>query len=226
MKNEEAATGTARVLIAGRSPSVLTAAAQLLRDKGYHADVTNQFDQILNDYDVANLDVLVFGGMVPPDTKQHLREEITRRNPRITVVQGLAGIPGVIAAQVQAAASGDSGNVGDVTYEQSQRTLRITLDDAEHVSVEALWGTSFTPPEPTSTSMQVLDGDLSAGTHDIALPEQVPDVASFAAITVGAQVRVLTIGPMPQAVTQMVPKSADDRRLPEVAAVATHSEDQ
>ncbi|NUP45927.1 MAG: hypothetical protein HOW97_01225 [Catenulispora sp.] len=226
MKSEETATEAARVLIAGRSPSVLIAAARLLRDKGYRADATNQFDQILSDYDVANLDVLVFGGMVPPDTKQRLREEITRRNPRIAVVQGLAGIPGVIAAQVEAAVRGDAGDVGDVTYDESQRTLRITLGDAEHVTVEALWGTSFTPPEPTSTSMQVFDGELSAGAHGIVLPEQVPDVASFAAITIGAQVRVLTIGPMPQAVTRLAPKSADDRRLPEVDAVAIHGEDR
>lgn len=222
----EPTTETARVLIVGRSPSVLIAAVQLLRGKGYRADATNQFDQVLHDYDVADLDFLVFGGMVPPETKQHLSDEIIGRNARITVIQGLAGIPGVIAAQVQAATNGDCGKVRDVTYDQAERTFRIALDDAEHVTVEALWGASFTPPEPTSTSMLVFDGGLAAGTHDIALPDQVPDVAAFAAITVGAHVRVLTLSPMPQAVTRMAPKSSDDRRLPDVAAVTTHSQDQ
>jgi hypothetical protein len=229
MKNEEPATETARVLVVGRSPSVLIAAVRLLRDKGYRADVTNQFDQVLDDYDVTDLDILVFGGMVPPETKQHLREEITRRNAGITVIQGLAGIPGVIAAQVEEATSRDSGEGGeggDVTYDQTERTLRIVLDDAEHVTVEALWGTSFTPPEPTSTSMRVFDGDLPAAAHDIALPDHIPDVAAFAAITVGARTRVLTIGPMPQSVNRMAPKSSGDHRLPEVAAVTTHSQDE
>jgi hypothetical protein len=226
MNNEEPAAETPRVLIVGRSPSVLVAAVRLLRGKGYRADVTNQFDQVLDDYDVSDLDILVFGGMVPPETKEYLRGEITRRNARITLVQGLAGIPGVVAAQVEAAAYGGSAAIGDIAYDEAERTIRIVLDGAEHVTVEALWGTSFTPPEPTSTSVLVFDGELAGGAHDIALPDQVPDVASFAAVTIGTQVRVLTIGPMPQAVTRMAPKSADDRRLPGVAAVTTHSQDE
>lgn len=227
MKPEETepAGAAARVLIVGRSPSVLAAAARLLRDRGYRTHVTNQFDQVLTDYDVADLDILVFGGMVPPDTKQHLSEEVTRRNTQIALIQGLAGIPGVIAAQVGAVSHSDSPDVGDVGYNETTRTVTVILDETEHVSVEALWGTSFTPPEPTSTSMPVFDGELAAGTHDFALPNQVPDVASFVTVTIGPQVRVLTIGPMPQAVTRMRPKSADDRRLPDVAAVTTHDRD-
>jgi hypothetical protein len=224
MNSESSAAEPARVLVVGRSPSVLVTAVQLLRGKGYRADVTNQFDQVLDDYDMTDLDILVFGGMVPPDTKQHLRDEITKRNGGVVFVQGLAGIPGLIAAQVEAVAYGDRPEVGDVTYGKAERTVRIVLDAAEHVTIDALWGTSFTPPEPTSTSTRIYDGDLAAGTHEIALPGQVPDVASFAAVTIGAQVRVLTIGPMPQAVTRMAPKSAEDHRLPGVAAVTTHDQ--
>jgi len=69
------------------------AAVELLRSKGHLTDATNQFDQVLDDYDVSELDVLVFGGMVPADTRQYLRDEITKRNPRVTFVQGLVGIP-------------------------------------------------------------------------------------------------------------------------------------
>ena len=225
MDTPDTAAETTRVLIVGRSPSVLAGAVELLRDQGYQADVTNQFERVLTDYDVTDLDVLVFGGMIPPDTKQHLTEETTRRNTRLTLVQGLAGIPGVIAAQVRAAAY-DSPEIGHVSYDEGVRTLTLTLDQAEHVRVEALWGTSFTPPEPASTSMPVFDGVLTAGTHAIELPSEVPDVASFAAVTVGPQVRVLTLGPMPQAVMRMRPKSADDRRLPDVAALTTHGPDQ
>ncbi|MFD0633756.1 hypothetical protein ACFQ9X_21510 [Catenulispora yoronensis] len=212
---------------------MLMTAVQLLRDKGFQADVTNQFDSVLDDYDVAELDVVVFGGMVPPETKQYLREEIARRNDRVAVVQGLAGIPGVIAAQVEAVAYRDLPEVGEVTYEEGRRVVRVVLggeggaegDGLSQVSIEALWGTSFTPPEPTSTSEKVFEGELAAGVHEIAVPDQVPDMASFAVVTVGPQVRVFTVGAMPQSVMRMVPTSAEDQRLPGVAAVTTHSDD-
>ena len=226
MNHESPATGTTRALIVGRSPSVLVAAVELLREKGYRVDATNQFDRVLDDYDVAGLDILVFGGMVPPDTKQHLHDAITERNSQVVFVQGLAGIPGVVAAQVEAAASAGMPPIGDVGYDQTKRTFSITLAEAEHVSVEALWGTSFTPPEPTSTAAPIFDGELAAGSHEIALPDQVPDVASFAVVRVRDHVRVLTIGAMPQAVARMVPKSAEDRRLPGVATVTTHDPDR
>jgi hypothetical protein len=46
----------------------------------------------------------------------------------------------------------------------------------------------------------------------------------YAAVTAGAQVRVLTVGPLPAAVLRMVPQSAADQRLPAVAAVTTHGD--
>lgn len=222
MTTEASAGRNARVLIVGRSPSVLLAAADLLRGRGYAADATNRFDRILDDYDVAGLDVLVFGGMVPPDTKQTLREEIARRNAGITFLQGLAGIPGVIAAQVQAETYGEGPEIGEVTYDEARRTLQIVLAEPEHVSVEALWGTSFTPPEPKSTSTQLFSGEMAAGTHVIGIPAEVPEVASFVAVGVGRHMRVLTLGGLPESVRRMAPRSDGDRRLPAVDAVATH----
>jgi hypothetical protein len=216
----------ARILVVGRSPGVLVAAVDLLRAKGYLANATNQFDQVLDDYDVGDLDVLVFGGMVPADTKQNLRDEISRRNSAVIFVQGLAGIAGLIVAQVEAVTGGDSSDVAEIRYDVAGRTFRVTLYDAAHVTVEALWATSFMPPEPTSTSAQVFDGDLPAGSHSLALPDRVPSEASFATVTVGSHVRVFTVGPMPDAVMLMVPASAIDRRLPDVAAVTTHSDDR
>jgi len=224
MTSETSSNEPARVLV-GRSPSVLVAAVELLRSKGHLADATNQFDQVLDDYDVGDLDVLVFGGMVPADTKQYLSDEITRRNPGVSVVQGLVGIPGVIAAQVDAVTHDGSSDAAEIAYNPDDRTVRVTLSGPGRVTIEALWMTSWRPPEPTSTSMQVFDGELAAGTHDTVLPDRVPSEASFAAVTVGAQVRVLTVGPLPNAVTRMVPKSANDRRLPDVATVTTHSDD-
>jgi hypothetical protein len=225
MKSETPTNEPARVLVIGRSPSVLMAAVDLLRSKGHLADATNQFDQVLDNYDVSELDVLVFGGMVPADTKQYLRDEITKRNAGVTIVQGLAGIPGVIAAQVDAVTRGYSSDAAEIGYNPEDRSVGVTLPDAALVTIEALWITSWRPPEPTSTSIRVFDGELAAGSHHIVLPDEVPSEASFAAVTVGAQVRVLTVGPLPKAVTRMAPKTATDRRLPGVAAVTTNSHD-
>ncbi len=114
-----------RVLVVGRSPSVLVATVDILRAKGYSADATNQFDQVLDDYDVTDLDVLVFGGMVPADTKQQLREDISERNPHVTFVQGLAGIAGLIAAQVQAATSAEPPGSAEVVYDAASSHFQI-----------------------------------------------------------------------------------------------------
>ncbi|MFG1804915.1 hypothetical protein [Streptomyces sp. NPDC049040] len=218
----------ARVLVVGRSPSVLFAAVDILRAKGYTADATNQFDRVLDDYDAAALDLLVFGGMVPADIKEHLRGEMSARNPRISFVQGLAGIPGVIAAQVEAFASGREPGPGgaEIAYDAARRCVRVTLDERAHVTVEALWGTSFTPPEPKSTSQRICDGTLEPGHHVIQLPGQVPSEASFATVTVDRVVRVFTVGAMPAAVTRLAPATADDIRLPAVDAVTTNGDDR
>ncbi|MFB4295704.1 hypothetical protein [Actinomadura sp. NTSP31] len=217
---------TGRVLVVGRSPSVLVAAVDILRAEGYSADATNRFDQVFDDYDVTDLDVLVFGGMVPADTKQQLREGISGRNPRVTFVQGLAGIPGLIAAQVRAATSAGTLDGGEVVYDAAQRLIRLTLGDSAPVTVEAWWGTSFVPPEPKSASMLVFDGRLDAGSHGVPLPEQVPSEASFAGVTVASFTQVFTVGPMPGAVTRLAPASAGDDRLPEVGRIATGTEDR
>lgn len=224
MNNATASSGAARVLVVGRSPSVLVTAAGMMRARGHLAEATNQYDQVLDDYDVSQLDILVFGGMVPPDTKEYLREEIGRRNSGITFIQGLAGIPGVIAAQVDAATRGASPAGAEIGFDAGSRTIRVTLPAAARVTVEALWMTSWRPPEPASTSREVFGGECGAGVHDIAIPDQVPAEASFAAVTAGSQVAVFAIGPMPAAVTRMAPKSAADTRLPGVASVATHSD--
>ena len=214
-----------RVLVVGRSPSVLLATVDILRAKGYTADASNQFDRVLDDYDVSGLDVLVFGGMVPPDTKQYLREEVSRRNPQVSFIQGLAGIAGVIAAQVEAAGSGarPGPDGAGIAYDDVRRCVQLTLKEPAHVTVEALWATSFTPPEPRSTSMRVSEGSLGAGLHVIPLPDRVPFEASFVTVAVDGLVRVFTVGAMPDAVTRMVPASANDKRLPEVGQVTTDS---
>ncbi|HEX6520203.1 MAG TPA: hypothetical protein VF070_09355 [Streptosporangiaceae bacterium] len=223
----------ARILVVGRSPSVLVDTVEILRSKGYSADATNQFDRVLDDYDAQDIDIVVFGGMVPAGTKQHLRQEIGKRNAHVRFLQGLAGIAGLIAAQVEGViTAGEPGEI-HVAYDQDQRSVHLALHKAAHVTVQAWWGTSFTPPEPKSTSMQVLDAELQEGSHSIALPAAVPSVASFLSVTVGSAVRTLTIGAMPQSVMSMVPTASSaagspsaSSQLPPVSEVNTRSHDR
>lgn len=223
-----------RILVVGRSPSVLVETVEILRSKGFFADATNQFDRVLDDYDVKSLDILVFGGMVPPDTKEYLREEVGARNPELTFVQGLAGIAGLIAAQVEGVAWADTAGETDVSYDAVRRTVKVNMNDSAHVTVDAYWHTSFTPPQPKSTAMQVLDTELDKGFHAIPLPAGVPSEASFVTVAVGAAVHAFTVGPMPQAVMRMVPTSGSAAggsagtgrgAPPSVPPVTTHGHD-
>ncbi len=207
-----------RVLVVGRSPSVLEGAVEALRADGFDADATNQFGSVLDDYDARAVDVLVFGGMVPGDAKEQLRCDVTALNPEVTVVQGLAGIAGLIAAQVRAATSPGG---PAVDYDPDTRALAFTLAAPADVVAEAWWAVSMTPPEPTSASLRVLDARLEAGAHTVPLPDDVPSVASFAAVTVGSSTTVVVVGAMPRAVTQLAPRTGADTALPPVRAVAT-----
>jgi hypothetical protein len=232
--NAPLANDPGRILVVGRSPSVLVDTVEILRSKGYSADATNQFDRVLDDYDAEDIDIVVFGGMVPAGTKQHLRQEICERNAHVTFVQGLAGIGGLIAAQVEGVITAGEPDDSNVVYDEDQRAVHLTLHKAGRVAVEAWWATSFTPPEPKSTSMQVLDAELQEGSHSIALPAEVPSVASFLAVTVGSAVRTFTVGAMPQSVMSMVPtggRSASgspsaSSQLPPVSEVSTRSHDR
>jgi hypothetical protein len=224
----------ARILVVGRSPNVLTETVAILRGQGYSADATNQFDRVLDDYDVQDIDVVVFGGMVPADTKQHLRQEIGERNAHVTFVQGLAGIAGLIATQVAGVIMAGEPDDSHVVYDEEQRSVQLTLHKAARVTVEAWWATSFTPPEPKSASLQVLDAELGEGSHRVVLPAEVPSVASFLAVTVGSAVRTFTVGAMPQSVLGMVPvRGSSDGgspsasgQLPPVSEVNTRSHDR
>lgn len=222
--NTVPAPGPKRVLIVGRSPNVLLEAVDILRGRGYAANATNQFDDVVSDYDVTQIDILVFGGMVPLDAKQRLREQVSALNPTVTIVQGLGGIAGLIAAQVEAVGATDAPAGTRVTYDDSRRSVLITLATAARATIEAWWATSLQPPEPLSAHTVVFDGRLEPAHHTIAMPREVPSEASFAAVRIDDSVHVFTVGQMPRAVTRLVPASATDRRLPDVAKVTTHTD--
>lgn len=179
-----------KVLIVGRSPGVLLEIVDRLRAHGYDAEATNQFKTVLDDYELGAVDVLVFGGAVPPETRQRIRLDAEEQNPRATVVQGLAGIAGVVVGQVLALRSSGAARA---TYDAATRSIRLELPHAGRATLEAFWGT-FVPPEPTSESRVFAELDLVAGSHDIRLPDEVPDVTSFVVATVGEETLVVTIG--------------------------------
>jgi hypothetical protein len=223
---EPTTSRTQRILVIGRSPSVILEAADTLRSKGFHADATNQFDEVLTEYDTTNLDVVVFGGMVPPNARQYLKEEISKVNDHITFLQGLAGIPGLIAAQVEGVTSTATDDHG-VAYDPKTRTVQLTLQEPAHVVVQAWWTTSFTPPEPTSTSTRVIDLHEDPGEYLIPLAAEVPPVASFVTVSVMPAVHAFTVGAMPEAVVRVGPtrEHTQPPALPAVRAVATHHTD-
>jgi hypothetical protein len=192
-----------RVLVIGRSENVLSETVQILRRTGYAAGASNDFAGVMDLFDMTAVDLVVFGGMVPPDTKEHLRQRISDRNAAVTFVQGFAGIPGVIVAQVRGARTGDAnGQTGlAVAYDPETRTVDLHLDKAEDVQVVAWWGTSFTPPEPRSTSLVLVDAWLPSGEHTVTLPGEIPAQASFVTVAASDAVRTIIVGPMPAGLT-------------------------
>jgi len=96
------------VLVIGASQRVLDDCVATLRDLGYTAQGTNEFfSDITGRFDVAHIDVVSLGGLVPSDRKAELKEQIGAINPRVIFLDSLAGIPGLIASQVQEAFTAD-----------------------------------------------------------------------------------------------------------------------
>jgi hypothetical protein len=184
--------------VIGRSENVLTETVDILRADGQTAGATNDFDNVLALFDPASLNKVVFGGMVPPGTKETLRTRLRTANPNIDFVQGLAGIPGLIAAQVQAALTRTADDTSSVTYDPDERALKITLESPQAVRVTGFWATALVPPEPKSTSEIIFNETLQPGSHTVPLPEAFPTAASFVVVHVGTDVHPVTIGPMPR----------------------------
>jgi hypothetical protein len=189
------------VLIVGRSEKVLAEAVDLLEGQGYTAGATNDFEHLLELFDARDLTIVVFGGMVPPDTKEALRAELAAANPELVFLQGLAGIPGLLVAQVQGAICPSSRHADAVSYSADERSVTIDLDTQESVSVTAFWGTAFIPPDPASTSELLFSGSLEAGTHNFLVPAHVPEAASFLAVSVGPEVHTMVVGALPPGTT-------------------------
>lgn len=182
------------VLLIGKSQLVLDESVAGLRDLGYNAEATNDFSDITPRFDIEKIDLVVFGGQVPPDRKHELKEEIGAINPRIVFIQGLAGIPGLIINQIQGAFTAQHRDPTRApTYRPDDRSIRLNLAELADVKVTIWWGTSFVPPDPKSDSLVVLDDHLAAGDHAIPVPDHIPSKAAFATAQVDAAIYAFSI---------------------------------
>jgi hypothetical protein len=182
------------VLLIGKSQLVLDDTVAGLRDLGYKAAATSDFAGITDRFDARTLDLVVFGGQVPPDRKAELREEIGTINPRVIFVQGLAGIPGLIVNQVQGAFAADHQDIARApTYTPGERAIRLALAGPADVEVTVWWQTSFVPPDPRSDSLLLLDDRLAGGEHAIQVPDLVPPRAAFATVQVDEEIYAFSI---------------------------------
>jgi hypothetical protein len=175
-----------RVLLAGKSLLVLKTTVDMLGERGYEAESTDDFDDIAAQFDLRQFDLVVFGGQVPQDKRTEMQHVILGLRPDVEFVQGLAGIPGLIVQQIEGAFAAQRGDVALApSYNASNRTINLLLDRPAMVTVTAWWQTSFVPPDPLSDSQVLVSERLSAGKHAIALPSKVPGKASFASIRIG-----------------------------------------
>ncbi|MFD6177928.1 MULTISPECIES: hypothetical protein [unclassified Isoptericola] len=185
---------TTRVLVVGRSARALTEVVALLRAQGYPANATNQFDRVLDDYDPADVDLVIFGGFVPPALREHLEAELGRRHPGIRCVGGLGGVAPLLVAQVEELTRGAA--LG-VRHDEAEHAVRVTTTEPAHVTVTVLWGVPV-PPDPIPHVVAVADDDLPAGAHAFALPADTPAHGAFARVQIGDRVSVLRLGPAPR----------------------------
>ena len=180
------------VLLIGKSQLVLDDSVAGLRDLGYKAEATNDFTDVTGRFDVKRIDLVVFGGQVPPDRKAQLREEIAAINPQVIFVQGLAGIPGLIINQIQGAFTAPDPTRAP-SYTPDDRSIRLSLAVPAAVKVTAWWQTSFVPPDPKSDSLLLLDDELASGDHAVPVPDHIPPQAAFATVQIDAATYAFSI---------------------------------
>lgn len=171
------ANPTRSALLIGGSQHVLDEAVAILRDLGYTAQGTNDFFiDITGRFDVTNIDLVALGHLIPSDRRAELKEQIGAINPQVSFLDPpLAGIPGLIASQVQEAFNADHQDPAWApTYSPGDRSIRLILQDPAAVKVTVYWRTALIPPDPKSDSLVLLDDQLPSGDHKIPVPGRIP----------------------------------------------------
>jgi hypothetical protein len=179
-------TTAKNVLIVGRSQLVLDTSVELLSERGYRAQATREFDNITGQFDARELDIVVFGGQVAPDQKDEIRDTLLPVNPDLKFLQGLAGIPGLIVDQVEAAVADNVLIPGQApTYDADKRAIGLSLFAPLEVKVTAYWATAMVPPDPKSEAVVLAEGPLPPGEHTFPIPDSVALNAAFATVRAG-----------------------------------------
>jgi len=165
--------------VLGASQRIVDEAVAALHDLGYDAHGTSDFfGDIPGRFDVTRIDLVTLGGLVPPDRKAELKEQITAINPRVMFLDSLAGIPGLITSQVQEAFTADRHDAARApAYAPGDRSIRLTLAGPAAVTVTVWWRTALIPPDPKSDSLVLFDGRLGNGDHAIPVPGHIPPQA-------------------------------------------------
>jgi hypothetical protein len=186
------------VLVLGRSQLVLDDAVAGLHELGYTAQATTDFADITGRYDVEHIDMVVFGGQVPPDREAELKHEIGEIKPHIRFVKGLAGIPGLIVNLVQGAFSAEHQDPTEApTYTPDDRTIRLTVAEPHDLKVTLWWTTSTVPPDPKSDSLILIDDRLAAGAHTLPIPDHIPPKRAYATVQVDTAIYNFSIATEP-----------------------------
>ena len=185
----ERSEASPRVLVMGRSQAVLDATVELLSGRGYSAQATNDFEGITGQADPLTLDIVIFGGQIPPAKKVEMHEQISAANDAVVFVQGLSGIPGLIADQVSGALAGEPVIPGQAPlYDAEAKTIVLNLYAPLDVKVTVYWITALIPPDPKSDSLVLHDGSLPLGDHAFEVPDAVSLEAAFATVSAGAAI--------------------------------------
>jgi hypothetical protein len=179
-------TAANNVLIVGRSQLVLDTTAELLSERGFHPHTTREFDNITAQFDAGELDIVMFGGQVAPDQKSEIRNALLAVNPDLEFLQGLAGIPGLIVDQVEAAVANEVVIPGQApVYDSDKRAIGLSLFAALEVKLTVYWATEMVPPDPKSDSVVLAEGTLPPGEHTFPIPDAVALNAAFATVLAG-----------------------------------------
>src|ERR1700677_395808 len=98
------------------------------------------------------------------------------RDLRVIFIDNLAGIPGLIASQVQEAftVGHQASAQAPPSYSPDDRSIRLTLANPAAVKVIAWWLTALIPPTPKSDSLVLLDDELPSGDQTIPVPGRIP----------------------------------------------------